>query len=211
MCEPLPECQNAQAQKRALRQHFRSHRRSLDPGTRAHEEAAVVDHLRHTEVLSGRVALYKPIDGELDPEPIATAVRAAGGDILFPRCAGQDLLFCPDVHGAWKPGAFGILEPTSAPVPLDTVNTFIVPAVAIDLHGYRLGFGGGYYDRLLQQNPCIIPKCIALVFQIQRCARLPVQAHDIPLAYILDAAGLHTVRIQPTTTPNNDLELEVMT
>ena len=101
-----------------------------------------------------------------------------------PRCVENELGW----H-FWQPGdaltkgAFGIREPLpSAPIcSPETVDLILVPAVACDSHGYRLGYGGGFYDRLFSQPQWRkIPK-IGIIFDLALVSDLPIDAWDVPL------------------------------
>lgn len=86
-----------------------------------------------------------------------------------------------------KKGAYGILEPTIIrPVALDDIDVIVVPGIAFDMHRNRLGFGKGYYDRLLED--CRAKK-IALCYDFQIVADLPVNDNDIPMDLILTEKG----------------------
>jgi 5-formyltetrahydrofolate cyclo-ligase len=91
----------------------------------------------------------------------------------------------------WQRSSFGILEPQGDAIALDSIDLLLLPAVAVDTRGYRLGFGGGYYDRLLERAPMLRFRSCALCFLEQRCAALPNEHHDARLAACLDANGLH--------------------
>ena len=83
-------------------------------------------------------------------------------------------------------GAYGIREPNKATplVPLDSIDAIIVPAVAYDTNGYRLGYGGGFYDRFLDK---LNPNCIKIgvAFELQVFDDVPKEPHDAKLDYII--------------------------
>ena len=104
----------------------------------------------------------------------------------FPRCVGKSL-----VWHLWQPGEdlqlgkYGIKEPlTTSPVIYPTAaDLILVPMVAGDRHGYRLGYGGGYYDRLLSSTASNVPT-IGIVFDFAYVEQLPVDSWDIRLNHI---------------------------
>lgn len=87
------------------------------------------------------------------------------------------------------PGRFGVWEPRPEirrPVPLGDVDLWLVPALAFDRHGHRLGHGYGYFDRLLARIPKTTPT-VGLAFQFQLLDHLPLAAHDRAVQTILTA------------------------
>jgi 5-formyltetrahydrofolate cyclo-ligase len=114
----------------------------------------------------------------------------------LPRCVGKDLLW----H-RWEPqqalviGAYGILEPSASLPRLEPteVDLMLVPSVGIDRSGYRLGYGGGYYDRL-RANPLWrdVPT-IGIVFDFGYVDVLPIEPWDLPLDGICTELGLISV------------------
>jgi 5-formyltetrahydrofolate cyclo-ligase len=114
----------------------------------------------------------------------------------LPRCMGKDLLW----H-SWEPqqalvtGAYGILEP-SADLPLlepSEVDLMLVPCVGIDRSGYRLGYGGGYYDRLRADPLWRNVPTIGIVFDFGYVDVLPIEPWDLPLDGICTELGLISV------------------
>ena len=84
-------------------------------------------------------------------------------------------------------GLYGILQPkelTNNSIPLEDIDTVIVPGVAFDHDHNRLGRGGGYYDRFLKEIPTGIPS-IGLAFDFQIVDFLPISEHDVPVSKVL--------------------------
>lgn len=97
------------------------------------------------------IAVYWPLAEELDPRPLMTALHAAGHALALPIILGPHQ---PLAFRGWQPGAalvaagFGTHEPL-ADAALVTPDLLLVPLLAFDLEGFRVGYGGGYYDRTL--------------------------------------------------------------
>lgn len=140
-----------------LRGRLRSARRLLAPEVRHRAAHAVGEHLCALPELQGpgRIATYRPSDGELDPNRSLQAVRAGGWQVHLPVIgAGRSMHFAPwDETTELVPNRYGIEEPhPDLGHPLraaEELDVVLVPCVAVDLTGNRVGFGAGYYDRSL--------------------------------------------------------------
>jgi 5-formyltetrahydrofolate cyclo-ligase len=89
-------------------------------------------------------------------------------------------------------GAYGILEPLPElpPIEPDNVDLMLVPAVAIDRSGYRLGYGGGYYDRLRADPLWRKMPTIGIVFDFAYVETLPIEAWDLPIDNVCTELGV---------------------
>jgi len=99
----------------------------------------------------GRLALYCAAGGELPTQPVERVARERGVAVLWPRVADDSLVFAACSSAALVPGFRGILEPPAA-LPLAILgpgDALVLPVLALDAAGRRLGRGGGHYDRLL--------------------------------------------------------------
>ena len=111
----------------------------------------------------------------------------------FPRCAEKSLFW----H-IWQPGnslqkgAYGILEPelNSPLLKSSEVDLILVPAVACDINGYRLGYGGGFYDRMLSQPEWALKPTIGIVFEFAYLQYLPIDSWDKPLDFVCTENGI---------------------
>ncbi len=115
----------------------------------------------------------------------------------FPRCIGQSLHW----H-SWQLGeslqinSYGIQEPHShAPtIDPDEVDLILVPSVACDQQGYRLGYGGGYYDRLLSSPEWANKPTVGIIFDSAYLSKLPTQPWDKPLQAVFTETRLVEIR-----------------
>lgn len=183
----------APADKAALRTTMRALRRSL---ARAQPDAATRAAERYAQSAPApprMAAVYHAVGGELDPQPLAAVLRAAGATFALPvvLAAGAPLAF-----RRWTPGTR--LAPDAAGVPapgLDapdvTPDLVIVPLLAFDRTGARLGQGGGHYDRALQAlRAGGRVFALGLAYAGQEVDALPCEAHDQRLDAVLTEAGL---------------------
>jgi len=166
-----------------LRAQIRSARRAH--GRTPADAAAMTEHVMDIEVIQAAcaehavVACYASRPEEPDTTLLRQALHAAGARVVVPVVAGSGLTWClDDPIAEWTVNEFGIPEPESDPIELPPA-VYIVPALAIDANGNRLGQGGGYYDRALTGVDG--PLVIALVFEDEMVDTLPVEPHDRPV------------------------------
>jgi 5-formyltetrahydrofolate cyclo-ligase len=150
---------------------------------------ALVRHAETLGVTAGTiVGGYHAMPEEADPHALLERLVEMGAHAAFPRVAGKsqplDYHRVPDGK-VLAPGAFGIREPLAS-WPSVTPHLLLVPLLAFDARGHRLGYGGGFYDRTLQALK--IP-AIGIAFAGQEVSSLPAQAHDIALDAILTEQG----------------------
>jgi 5-formyltetrahydrofolate cyclo-ligase len=170
--------------KRELRQRMQSLRRVLPATARDERSAracARLGELPEFEAASV-VAGYQPLRGELDPGAALARAAARGKRVVLPRMEADNLVF--HLHVPGEPlveNAYGVLEPLeSAPLvaPVE-IGLVLVPALALDLRGFRLGYGKGFYDRALPHLPRAFT--IGLAFDFQLLAEIPNEPHDVAL------------------------------
>lgn len=144
--------------------------------------------------LAGRtVAGYVALDahGELDPAPALDAVGARGGLVALPRVADRaaPLAFHLPGEGGLVAGRFGLLEPPpdAEQVAAAALDVVVVPGVAFDAAGRRLGFGGGFYDRTFAPDTIRErrPPLIGLCFDLQVVARCPAGPGDVAVDVVV--------------------------
>lgn len=141
---------------------------------------------------AGCIAVYRAIGDELDPSYAAANAVQAGKRVVYPRIVGpSELVFCD-----WQAGepletrVAGITQPTAAATiaNLETIDFFLIPLLGCDLAGFRLGYGGGFYDRVLANTEGF--RC-GVGYQAQIFSALPREAHDEPMHCMVTELGAH--------------------
>ncbi|MBI4227173.1 MAG: 5-formyltetrahydrofolate cyclo-ligase [Candidatus Omnitrophica bacterium] len=139
------------------------------------------------------VAFYLATDGEVETRAMIRQALADGKRVAAPiPVVAARTIRLAELTGARRGltrGPFGIEQPhpgRARRVRPDALDLIVVPGVAFDRLGYRLGRGAGYYDRFLATLPPGIPR-VGLAFRCQRVARLPRQRHDQPVTTVLAA------------------------
>lgn len=134
------------------------------------------------------ILVYWPIRGEVDLRPLVAELWQRGCRVLMPRCRpdayGEMDIACASCEDDLAPGAFSIMEPDAERCPpIDDCRPDIalIPAVCFDRRGYRLGYGGGYYDRLLATDSMKNTLKIGLSYTFQLIDRLPTEPWDMPV------------------------------
>lgn len=136
-------------------------------------------------------ALYVPLQGEADTWPLLENAWAAGKYACLPRILSPGVMaFYPCANAEeLEKGLFGLLEPPMGQA-ASHVELMILPGVAFDRAGNRLGFGGGYYDRFLQLNPDFATLRAGLCHDYQIVNSLPHGQQDIPVQCLCGESGL---------------------
>jgi 5-formyltetrahydrofolate cyclo-ligase len=156
---------------------------------------AQVHFLREFPPRAGMAAaLYCALAGEVPTEQIRRAYLAAGARLYYPRVAGRrTLAFYPHRDGdGWETGPYGILEPSNpagVEPRLSGWDIIVVPGLAFDRWGNRLGHGYGYYDRFLEGLPESVPR-VGLSWASQRIPDVPVDAWDVPVHALVTEEGV---------------------
>ena len=176
--------------KAALRKELRAELGKLSPEDRASASEQVCERLRQTTVWRRAHAVlgYVPLSDEIDVFPLLDRARQEGRRIALPQFNPQAGAYVAcqiyDRHKDLTPGKFGILEPGRhcPPVGMQELDLILVPGLAFDKDGHRLGRGRGFYDRLLASVSAV--KC-GLAFDQQVRVQIPVEPHDVLLDCIV--------------------------
>ena len=177
-------------QKQLIRQRMRSEIRSQSLIDKKGSSEQCVSHLMHLKewTLSKRIIGYAPMPSELDIWPALISAQKSGKEVCLPRFLtdidGYEFCLVRDLEKDTIPGILGIREPLPhcEKCLTNRLDLILIPGIAFDRHGRRLGRGKGYYDRLLANKAGL--KC-GIAFDYQICDELPIEPHDCILDCIL--------------------------
>jgi 5-formyltetrahydrofolate cyclo-ligase len=196
--------------KTELRKRMRSLRKALPPAACAHRSARIAERLGALEPIARAraVCLFWPIEDrhEVDLRPFDARLRERGVRVAYPGIDPEAGLMTfrfvthPD---AMEPQGFGfrepsLLEPEALPREIDAI---VVPALAVDPRGHRIGYGAGHYDRAL---PRFVPPAIsiAVAFDFQLVAEAPDTGQDVRVGWIVtDGRTLESNSTRDASTP----------
>lgn len=196
--------------KDELRRAVIARRDALDLDVRAAKSAVICARLverlgRSDPAAPHTVAVYAAMGSEVNPAAFAAAAAKRGWRVAYPcmlsatdaaacgqrmcmrAVAADDASAAPFIAHPTRAFAATDIDSSRFPiVPADALNMIVVPLVAFDRAGARLGYGGGCYDRYL---PTVSPAChvIGIAFDEQRVDDVPTDAHDLPLPNIISA------------------------
>jgi len=176
--------------KRSLRQQVLAQRLALSPEEWQESSLLAQQNLIALEEFARAecIALYAPFRNEADTARIAASALMSGKRVLYPAVCGEHLVFRQVEEPAHlEQGSFGILEPCPAGIDhqADEADLIVVPGVAFDESGHRLGYGKGFYDRFLR-HPGRIAHLVGLCHDFQLIAGdIPAERHDIRMEIIV--------------------------
>lgn len=196
--------------KAELRRAVIARRDAIELDVRASKSAAIcarlVELLGHSDPATPHtVAVYAAMGSEVDPAAFATEAAGRGWKVAYPcmlsaadavacgqrmcmrAVAADDASAAPFIAHPTRAFAATDIDSDRFPiVPAEALDMIVVPLVAFDQTGARLGYGGGCYDRYL---PMLSPACqiIGIAFDEQRVDHVPTDAHDLPLPHIISA------------------------
>lgn len=182
------------AMRNALRREMRQRRRGLRSFQRLLADRALVRHLVNLPAYrrARELAVYWPADGEVDVRAVAAHAWSSGKRLYLPVVGrGGAMRFARWVqHGELRPNRFGIPEPVQGRrcVPAGRLDLVVMPLVAFDHRGNRLGMGGGYYDRALggKRRRQLL---VGVAFACQQAESIPAQPWDVPIDLVITERG----------------------
>ena len=185
-------CDAARVEKERLRRSLLEKRRRLDAGSRAAYDRRIAERLLLSPcwAAAGTVFCYVGTGWEVSTAKILDAALSTGRRVAVPLCLPDGVMEAHEIFSlnALVPGMFGIPEPRrDTPVlPPQAFDLAVVPAVAFDSAGFRIGRGGGYYDRYLSQLRGVKA---GLCYEQFLLPSLPREPHDERVDLILTEEG----------------------
>ncbi|WP_426983879.1 5-formyltetrahydrofolate cyclo-ligase [Brevibacillus borstelensis] len=184
-------------QKRELRREILAQRASVSPEERQARSEQMCRHLLSFDRLRRcrTVMAYYPFREELDIVPFLEKALERGQEIWLPLTLPAERRIVPYIYTGpdmLKRGTYGILEPDpglAAEGKAEDLDAVLVPGVAFDRRGGRMGYGAGYYDRFLSSLPHR-PLLIGCSFDLQVQKAVPMEPHDISLDFLATESGI---------------------
>ncbi|HQD42034.1 MAG TPA: 5-formyltetrahydrofolate cyclo-ligase, partial [Bacillota bacterium] len=179
--------------KQKLREEILSLRRQIPPTLQKEYSQLIQKRLLELEAFtrSVNVMAYVAFRNEVETMPIIQHCLSEGKRVVVPVSVPKtrELLLSElkDPERELRPGTFGVPEPAPGyirPFPAEDLDLILVPGVAFDERGFRLGYGAGYYDRFFERLTRRVPR-IGLAFEIQIIDRVPADPTDQPVDFII--------------------------
>ncbi|MEV7020574.1 5-formyltetrahydrofolate cyclo-ligase [Kitasatospora sp. NPDC093558] len=187
-------------EKNGLRTRLLADRRALTGDQRAEAARALAAHAGELAAPGATVAAYVSVGAEPGTGPLLDELRAHGVRVLLPvLLADNDLDWAPyEGVDALAPAARGLLEPVGprlGPEAVVGASVVLLPGLAVDRRGLRLGRGGGSYDRVLArlERAGARPVLAVLLYEHELLAEVPAEPHDRPVDVAVTPSGRHVL------------------
>ncbi len=184
--------------KREIRRTMRAARRAVPASDKARHDAQISAALLARPDVSAAIASHAPIcvylavADEIDLSSFISEARSRGAALAAPRWNGASYSLAR-LEGPLRSGPHDIPEPAAdVPVPPSSISLWIVPGLAFTASGGRLGYGGGWYDRLFAAADPAAPR-IGVAYPFQIVSTLPSEPHDIPITDVVAAPDDHAI------------------
>jgi len=200
--------------KDEYRSRCRRYRATLDESRHASQSDSIVRRALISGVFDGfhLIHVYWPIieRREIDTRPLIATLQEAGKQLVIPAAdpnadhhAGR--MICRPYTGVenLRKNLWGTYEPTAGePVPPDRIELVVAPALGADRSGFRLGYGGGFYDRFLKETDC---PALSLVYSECLFDSVPHDPHDVKVDLIVTEEELVSPgNVQPRSLPDRN-------
>lgn len=174
--------------KEEIRKKLKIKRKYLGEILRSEYNLAIAETFLNAFSSYNSFFIYNSYGTEAGTDAIISSLVNSGKDVYLPRTEGKNILPVPVTpQTQYKRGAFGIYEPLGDPF-AGKIEVTVIPLLAINSRGYRIGYGGGYYDRYLKDNPT---KKVGLGYGFQM-EEFKEDAFDVPLEIYVCERGIYT-------------------
>jgi 5-formyltetrahydrofolate cyclo-ligase len=187
------------SEKKDLRSQLLQKRQAIAPADWQAKSQAICQHLSQSEVYRNSQVILAYMSTRQEPDLSALWTNTVSPKLWgLSRCVGQNLAWhacSPCRPEQFQVGAYSILEPI-ATLPMlepEEVDLILVPAMAYDRQGFRLGYGGGFYDRLLSNPQWANKPTIGIVFEFAYLEHLPRDPWDCPMQAVCTETGWVTM------------------
>ena len=172
--------------KTELRRMIREKKRAMAPAEIEEKSARLGELLRQSEAYRSASAIYGylPYNQEVRTTPMLRQAQLDGKRVAVPKCYGDEMRFIwlDDLDRVEK-GYANIPEPIDdGPIADDPTALVLMPGLAFDPQGHRIGYGGGFYDKFLEKE---MHPTLALCYDFQMLDHLETEEHDIPVDTVL--------------------------
>ena len=148
----------------------------------------IVDRIRPLLADTNTIVAYYSLPDEVDTHSFIDELIAEGKTVYLPKVVSdEDMVLCRYTGAeSMKEGAFGIMEPVGAQISADeAIDVVLVPGMAFDGDGNRLGRGKGYYDRFLKSLSHPRPQLIGVCFDFQKVEVVPTESTDVKVDVVV--------------------------
>jgi len=173
--------------KKELRRRIRELKRAMTEAEITRRSEALGKLFLESEAYKNAKTIYGylPYNQEVRTVPMLEQALRDGKRVAVPKCYGEEMrfIFMDDLSKVEK-GYANIPEPIAdEPIADDPTALVLMPGLAFDPEGHRIGYGGGFYDRFLEAEPN--HPTLALCYEFQMLPKLETEEHDIPVDYVL--------------------------
>lgn len=182
--------------KKTIRDQVLKRLKTMDQDKKKSKDQAIYENLFASKFFKEAQTLmaYMSFGTEIDTQPIIQRAWKEGKTVAIPYTIKETRLIKPALINSLddlSPGAYGILGPDEESLKViskEDLDLVIVPGVAFDKSGYRIGYGGGYYDRFLEK---LHVNTLAILYEDQLIERVPREDHDIRVQVLVTEKDLY--------------------
>ena len=168
--------------KKELRQHIREIKRQFSQQQLEELSLPIIARLKSRLTNAKTILAYYSLPDEVDTSQLLDDLVAEGKTVLLPKVIDDENMEIRRYTGRQdlEEGILHLMEPIGEPfTDYEDIDIVVVPGLAFDAEGHRLGRGRGYYDRFLHRKNH--PFCVGICFDFQKVAEVPVDEYDIPV------------------------------